>query len=348
MGWAVCGALIFAAGGSAAHRVAAARGGVARAATGAVAAPSATARRSLTAELWRLHQPEAEATLRDPFLTELADGSLPPAAFDFYIRQDDLYLTAYARAMSAASARTAREDMAGFVFLATEALSALGEHDPFSNQTAGGARLTAVNAAYSDLLLGAASSASTVGVGLIAAVPCARLYAWIGTQLEAAGAARHGNPYASWIQAYAAPKYQRWADQFEAVVDNYTAGLTAAELRDATRFYSTAMTYEREFFASALSRGGGGAVPATAAAVRAVVPVVEQSAAVWLLDNRVGALYAGLGFLLLLPVSIALAVRLAGPACRRRRARRRQPRCADWARGASYGACAAELLPASV
>ena len=38
-------------------------------------------------------------TLRHPFLTGLADGTLAKEKFDFYLKQDSLYLEAFAEAL---------------------------------------------------------------------------------------------------------------------------------------------------------------------------------------------------------------------------------------------------------
>eukprot|EP00756_Hemistasia_phaeocysticola_P062718 Hpha_TRINITY_DN6161_c0_g1::TRINITY_DN6161_c0_g1_i1::g.164827::m.164827/K03707/tenA; thiaminase (transcriptional activator TenA) len=229
----------------AAHGARRARGGVEVLPRGRSVEPS------LTAELWREFLPEAEAALREPFLAGLANGTLPPAVFDRYIRQDDLYLTIYARAMSAHAARVPREDSITFLFLANESLNAYSEHDPFSNKSAGGAQMSSVNTAYTDLLM-AATQAPALGLGMVSAVPCAKLYAWVGAQLFAQGAAHPGNPYAGWIKAYAAEGSQVFASNFESLVDKYAHGLTERERDEARRTYGEAMSYERGFFADAL------------------------------------------------------------------------------------------------
>src|SRR6266576_1153593 len=52
-----------------------------------------------------------DALHEHPFITELAEGSLPPEKFRFFLEQDDLYLEEYARcvAMGAARSRNDRE-----------------------------------------------------------------------------------------------------------------------------------------------------------------------------------------------------------------------------------------------
>ena len=58
---------------------------------------------SFTDELWRGITDVYDAILAHPFLGGLADGSLPPDSFAFYVVQDALYLREYARALAATS-----------------------------------------------------------------------------------------------------------------------------------------------------------------------------------------------------------------------------------------------------
>src|SRR5262249_30815192 len=63
-----------------------------------------------TEELWQSIEPIYAAILRHPFLTGLTDGSLPRESFEFYARQDALYLREFARALSIAAARAPEDD----------------------------------------------------------------------------------------------------------------------------------------------------------------------------------------------------------------------------------------------
>ena len=52
-----------------------------------------------TDELWQGITGIYDAIVAHPFLAGLADGSLPPGSFAFYVVQDALYLQQYARAL---------------------------------------------------------------------------------------------------------------------------------------------------------------------------------------------------------------------------------------------------------
>jgi len=59
----------------------------------------------LTEELWSAITGSYDAIIVHPFITRLADGSLPQESFAFYVLQDALYLQDYARALAAVASR---------------------------------------------------------------------------------------------------------------------------------------------------------------------------------------------------------------------------------------------------
>ncbi|MDT4912800.1 MAG: hypothetical protein QOC66_1928, partial [Pseudonocardiales bacterium] len=58
-----------------------------------------------TSRLWSAAEPIYAAILEHPFLTGLTDGSLPPAAFAYFLGQDAHYLRDYARALAVVGAK---------------------------------------------------------------------------------------------------------------------------------------------------------------------------------------------------------------------------------------------------
>jgi hypothetical protein len=57
------------------------------------------------AEVWERGAAMRDAITTMPFVKELADGSLAPAAFRHYLVQDSLYLREYSRALAIASSK---------------------------------------------------------------------------------------------------------------------------------------------------------------------------------------------------------------------------------------------------
>src|SRR4051794_19416323 len=68
-------------------------------------APRAQAAARFTEELWGAIGPIYAKTLQHPFLKSLGDGTLDRRKFQFYLTQDALYLTAFAKALEALAAK---------------------------------------------------------------------------------------------------------------------------------------------------------------------------------------------------------------------------------------------------
>ena len=101
----------------------------------------------------------------------------------------------------------------------------------------------AATLAYTEFLL---ATAATGGLGVVCAAmtPCMRLYAHIGSHLDAGTA----GPYAQWVQTYADPGFEEIAALLERLLDQH--GEDSPVTRQA---YRRAMRLELEFFSAALT-----------------------------------------------------------------------------------------------
>ena len=72
--------------------------------------PSFIDPRGWSGEVWKAALPSFKKILVHPFVTGLADGTLPQDVFAFYIRQDALYLESYARTMSIIASRLPKQE----------------------------------------------------------------------------------------------------------------------------------------------------------------------------------------------------------------------------------------------
>jgi thiaminase/transcriptional activator TenA len=78
---------------------------------------------SLSERLREASEPLWSQVFEHPFVTGIADGSLPLDSFRFYLEQDRLFLFDYARALGAAAARTPDDsDLRGLSAALTETL----------------------------------------------------------------------------------------------------------------------------------------------------------------------------------------------------------------------------------
>lgn len=202
---------------------------------------------SLSKKLWQANQDLAEASLHNPFVQGIGDGSLPKEKFAYYVGQDAFFLEAFARAYSIAAAKAPDwESFQVFHTLANGVLQELNLHQAYAQSW--DVDVTAVEPGratrqYTDFLLATAWS-QPVGVTAVAMSPCMRLYAYLGKMLAKGGVPSHA--YADWIATYSGDEFEPLAQQLEGLVDQYSPDTA---LTRAT--YRYAMTCERDFFQGA-------------------------------------------------------------------------------------------------
>jgi len=193
-----------------------------------------------------------DAILAHPFLSGLADGTLPRASFRHYLVQDAHFLRGYAKALAVCAAKAPDEDaMVMFAEHAAGAIAAerdmhaalLGElggidDDPVAPATQ----------AYVSYLLATAHGGSYVdAVGAV--LPCYWIYGRVGETLLVAGSP---DPlYARWITTYADDDYQAVVDAVLTETDRLGATLSGTDLARMRRHFSTTSRYEWMFWDAA-------------------------------------------------------------------------------------------------
>jgi thiaminase/transcriptional activator TenA len=200
---------------------------------------------TISARLWAANSDLADQALTHPFVTGLADGSLSPQRYGAFIAQDAYFLDAFARAYALALVRA--PDTATLLALAdliggvrqelgqhSSRIATLGLDEP-------SVRPTAATTAYTDFVLAVAATRED-GLIYAAMIPCMRLYAFLGSMLDATAAGR----YADWVTAYADPEFQALAVRLEQLLDQ-----SAPDPAAATTLYRRAMTLELDFFDAA-------------------------------------------------------------------------------------------------
>ncbi|MGE0796273.1 MAG: TenA family protein [Acidimicrobiia bacterium] len=201
-------------------------------------------------ELFDRHRATAEACRDHPFLAGIADGTLPPAAFVFYVGQDAVFLDAFARAYALGVAKAPdRSTMSTWKGLLDGALDELRLHRTYAERW--GAPLepepAPATAAYTDFLLRVAAL-EPLGNLAAAMTPCMRLYAWLGEQLAPRTAA--DSPYREWVDTYAEPGFEALASTLERELDRLGGDQTVVG-----DHYRTAMRLELRFFDAAWRAG---------------------------------------------------------------------------------------------
>jgi thiaminase (transcriptional activator TenA) len=190
------------------------------------------------------------AIIAHPFVTGLTDGSLPRAAFRYYIVQDAHYLRGYAKALAACAAKAPDEDAT--VMFAEHAAGAIAaERELHASLVAdlGGSPdnepVAPTTRAYVSYLMATVlggSYAEAVG----AVLPCYWIYARVGEALLAAGSP---DPlYRRWIAMYGGEAFQTVVDAVLAETDRVGATLSSAELDRMREHFTTTSRYEWMFW----------------------------------------------------------------------------------------------------
>ena len=185
-----------------------------------------------------------------PFVRELGAGSLPREAFVWYLAQDALYLSEYARMLALASqlapsaveqafwAASAHGTVAAELELHTSWLAeeALADVRPSDTTTA-----------YVNHLV-AAGGSGDYGVLIAALLPCFWMYQDVGTRLHPLSHDTH--PYRSWLDTYAD---EAFAASTARAIDIVTATASTSDEQTRQRMaraFRASAGHEREFFAA--------------------------------------------------------------------------------------------------
>jgi thiaminase (transcriptional activator TenA) len=208
---------------------------------------------SFSAQLWDGISDIYEAILGHPFLTGLADGTLPEDSFAFYVIQDALYLRDYARALTAVASRAPTASaMRMFAGHAADAVTAelelhgsLLDELGISHEILEHAEPAPTNLAYTSYLL-ATSWTGTYAEGVGAVLPCYWLYAAVGKRLLASGSP---DPrFQRWITTYGGDEYGSVVAEVIAELDRVSDGLSDDERARVRRHFRTTSRYEWMFW----------------------------------------------------------------------------------------------------
>lgn len=206
--------------------------------------------------IWEDVAPLRRSILEQPFLADLADGSLRPDSFRHYILQDSLYLAEYARVLAIAAARAPDADgrlefsdgakvavqVEGILhqtffeqFDITPAMVAASEPSPVCLGYTGYLASLAATRSYEELIAGI--------------LPCFWVYWEVGCAIKAI--ARSPNPYAAWINTYADPGFGEATRRVRTLVDHAASLATPSTRAAMAKAFRTATRYEWMFWDSA-------------------------------------------------------------------------------------------------
>lgn len=169
--------------------------------------------------------------VQHPFVTGIADGSLPEPAFRHYLGQDYLFLLQFARAYALAVYKSDSLDAMRVEAAGMSAILDVETHLHVKYCAGWGLDEAAMAAlpedpaciAYTRFVLERGMAGDILDLH-VALSPCIVGYAHIGRRLAADPATKMaGNPYADWIAMYAGEDYQEVAMAAESRLDTLAA-----------------------------------------------------------------------------------------------------------------------------
>lgn len=189
-----------------------------------------------------------EAITRLPFITRLADGSLEPERFNFYITQDNLYIDVYSRVLAHIASRLKPTDqLESFLQFASDGVAVErvlhASYNPDPNTPMSAACLF-----YTSLLR--AQATQPVEVEAAAILPCFWVYQKVGEHLLAT-ARLDGNPYRAWIETYGDPAFDISTRRAIEICDDLAAGASPQVREAMTQAFVDCTRQEWYFWQSA-------------------------------------------------------------------------------------------------
>ncbi len=208
---------------------------------------------SLTQRLWESISSTYDAILDHPFITGLTTGELKRDAFEFYVVQDALYLSEYARALALCAARAPTEDATKmFAEHAAGAIAVEHQlHESFftefglSESEVRATEPAPTNLAYTSYLLATAYRGS-FAEALGAVLPCYWIYREVGKALIEKGSSEP--LYQTWIDTYGGEEYGEIVERVLRLTDEVGADVSPNDEAKMTKHFGTTARFEWMFW----------------------------------------------------------------------------------------------------
>ncbi len=208
-----------------------------------------------TQRLYDLASPIWHQQLEHPFVAALGEGTLTRSTFEFYIRQDALFLNELTKTFAYATTRTENvEEMQKFGELLLNTLSvervlhqSYGEQFGLTPEQMAATEMAPTNYAYTRHLLHIAATGSLPEL-VTSILPCAWIYAEVGRHFQARGLPTEEHAYRDWLLTYASPDFEEVGAWLRGVLDDRTARLDESHLGRLEEIFLTSSRYEWMFW----------------------------------------------------------------------------------------------------
>jgi thiaminase/transcriptional activator TenA len=195
------------------------------------------------------------AQLEHAFVQALGEGTLPRSRFEYYIRQDALFLSELTKTFAYATTRTDDPgEMQKFGELLLNTLQveralhqSYGEKFGLTPEQMAATEMAPTNYAYTRHLLHISATGSLPEL-VTAILPCAWIYAEVGKHFQAQGLPTEDHAYRDWLLTYASPGFEEVGAWLRGVLDERVAGLDELHLQRLERIFLASSRYEWMFW----------------------------------------------------------------------------------------------------
>ena len=195
-----------------------------------------------------------EAQHQHPFVRGIGDGTLCLERFQFWLRQDYVFLIEYARLLALAAARSPDlETMTRFATLLKETVEtemnlhrACAAEFGISHEQLEREPTAPTTRGYTDFLLRVAATGDFAEL-VAALLPCMWAFSEIGRRL-AMQPAPSEKRYARWIAMYSSREFAELAEWCRDLLDSLAAGLPERDLQKLEAAFLTSSRYEWQFW----------------------------------------------------------------------------------------------------
>jgi thiaminase/transcriptional activator TenA len=182
-----------------------------------------------TNTLWKNIQPIYQSILEHPFNQEFMQGTLTQETFQFYLKQDSLYLVDFARALALVGAKsTIPHRVVQFLEFAQGAIAAeRGLHEAFFAEYDIEVDVPKAPGCftYTNFLL-ATAALQPYEEAIAALLPCFWIYQEVGRYIGEHAIPDH--PYQKWIDMYSGEDFAKAVESAIAITDEVAAATTPA------------------------------------------------------------------------------------------------------------------------
>jgi thiaminase/transcriptional activator TenA len=205
-------------------------------------------------EMRRKADPVWKAIFDHPFVKGIGDGTLPRDRFEFFLKQDYVYLIDFSRVLALAAAKSGTlPDMGTFAALLHVTLNTEMElhrktcaEFGIPEKELAETRKSPITSAYTDLLVRTCYEGDVPDI-LAVLVPCACGYVEIGKKLKSQGLPAN-RFYRDWVDTYSSAEFGELADWLIEKMNEHADGAPERSRERWYRLYESSARYEYLFF----------------------------------------------------------------------------------------------------